>query len=157
MEHIKDYLKYDPETGIFTWIKSTYRRGRPGSIAGCKSAYGYWRIPFMGRYYFAHRLAWFFTYGVIPDFQIDHMNRDRMDNRIANLRPAACVENNFNAAGKGCRTGVKGVVKNGNRFYGRVHFKYKSYNAGSFGSLEEAEAAVKELREKLHGGFHCHG
>lgn len=155
MNNIKEYLAYDPLTGDFTWIKSTYRRGKPGQKAGCLSAYGYWRIPFMGKYYFAHRLAWFYVYGEFPDFQIDHKNRIRTDNRIDNLRPAANGQNNFNAAGKGSRTGVKGVVKNGNRFYGRVHFRYKSYNAGSFKTLEEARDAVSALRAKLHKEFAC--
>ena len=156
MEHIKDILSYNRETGIFTWIQPTYRRGKPGDIAGCINSSGYWRIPYMGRYYMAHRLAWFFEYGEWPEGPLDHINRDRLDNRISNLRKATTADNVRNAKNKGARTGVKGVVKNGNRFYGRVHFNYKSCNAGSYGTLEEAESAVKKLREKLHKEFYCH-
>lgn len=155
-EDIKNYLKYDSESGIFLWLKTTYRKGKPGAIAGLKDPVsGYVLIGFKGKVYRAHRLAWWWVCGETPG-QIDHINRQRDDNRISNLRPSSQAENVRNAAHKGCLTGVKGVTKNGNRFYGRVHFNYKSYNAGSYGTVEEAEAAVKSLREKLHKEFACH-
>lgn len=156
LSELKRYLSYDPATGVFVWIRSTNRRGTPGSVAGCPNSYGYWRIPFFGRYYMAHRLAWLFSTGHQPPGQIDHINGCRSDNRIENLRLATQAENTKNSISKGCRTGVKGVTKNGNRFYGRVHFNYKSYNAGSYGTLEEARIAVEALREKLHKEFHKH-
>ncbi len=154
-EEIKEYISYCPESGLFHWIKCTRRRGKPGDVAGCLGAYGYWLVPFMGVNYRAHRLAWWWVYGEIPE-QIDHINRKRNDNRFCNLRASSAAENVRNACNKGALTGVKGVTKNGNRFYGRVHFNYKSYNAGSYGTVEEAEAAVKSLREKLHKEFTCH-
>jgi len=157
LKELKRYLSYDPDTGEFRWIKTTHARGTPGNIAGCLSYWGYWRVAFMGKYYMAHRLAWYFMTGKPPINQIDHKNGIRTDNRFCNLREATAAENVRNSISKGARTGVKGVTKNGNRFYGRVHFNYKSYNAGSYGTLEEAEFAVRALREKLHKEFHKHG
>lgn len=156
LAELKRYLAYDEHTGIFTWVRSTHRRGKPGDVAGCINSFGYWRIPFFGKYYMAHRLAWLFTTGHETTKCIDHINGNRRDNRIANLREASYMQNNHNATGRGARTGVKGVTINGNRFYGRVHFNYKSYNAGSFGTLGEAESAVKALREKLHKEYSKH-
>lgn len=157
LSELKRYLSYNPSTGIFTWIKLTSNRGTLGGTAGSPNSYGYWRVSFLGKYYMAHRLAWLFMTGQQPPEHIDHINGCRNDNRFMNLRLATPLENNWNASEKGCRTGVKGVTVNGNRFYGRVHFNYKSYNAGSYGSLEEAKLAVEKLREKLHKEFAKHG
>lgn len=158
---IKDYIDYNPDTGVFTWLKTTRPkpgtggRGAPGSIAGCEGPQGYLVVAFRGVVYRAHRVAWWWVNGTQPP-QIDHINRNIKDNRIVNLRAATAAGNTKNAGGKGARTGVKGVVKNGNRFYGRVHLNYKSHNAGSYGTLEEAKQAVEALREKLHREFACH-
>lgn len=153
-DNIKDYMSYDPATGLFTWIKTTNARGRPGEPVGCLGAYGYMLVPFMGKVYKAHRVAWWWVTGEQPS-QIDHINRIRDDNRFKNLRIASVADNVRNAGNKGALTGVKGVTKNGNRFYGRVHFNYKSYNAGSYGTLKEARIAVEALRAKLHKEFAC--
>lgn len=161
-DEIKEYIDYNPETGVFTWLKTTRPvpgtggRGKPGNVAGCEIDAGYLIVAFRGIVYMAHRVAWWWMHGEEPP-QIDHINRNRKDNRIVNLRAATAAGNTRNAAGKGALTGVKGVVKNGNRFYGRVHFNYKSHNAGSYGTLEEAQAAVEQLRDRLHKEFACHG
>lgn len=84
-KQLKKLLAYDSKTGQFTW--RTDRRGvAAGSRAGSRLADGYWRIKIDYMPYKAHRLAWFHYYGVWPDRPVRHINGDRSDNRIANLK-----------------------------------------------------------------------
>ena len=100
---MREYLQYCPDTGEFTWVKKVYRNTIVGSVAGTISKNGYRYITFKGGKYLAHRLAHFFHYGVQPPPVLDHINRERTDNRIVNLRIASSSLNNHN------RTGVKGI------------------------------------------------
>ena len=103
---MREYLQYCPDTGEFTWVKKVYRNTIVGSVAGTISKNGYRYITFKGEKYLAHRLAHFFHYGVQPPPVLDHINRERTDNRIVNLRIASSSLNGHN------RTGVKGIRRN---------------------------------------------
>ena len=102
-QETREYLEYCPESGVFTWIKKVYRNTIVGSEAGTVARNGYRYITFRGQKILAHRLAWFFHHGEQPPAQIDHINRERLDNRVSNLRSASSSLNNHN------RTGVKGI------------------------------------------------
>lgn len=91
---LRERLRYEPETGEFFWRKST-GAAKKGSPAGSPHICGYWNIRFKGKLYLAHRLAWLITYGEWPD-QIDHINHDRLDNRLFNLRNVRHVDNGRN-------------------------------------------------------------
>lgn len=108
-ELVRHLLDYNANTGVFHWkIRSGGRSS--GTIAGCKTKHGYISITIAGKAYLAHRLAWLISYGVWPEAQIDHINGDRADNQLANLRPATANENAWNQ--KVCKTnksGFKGV------------------------------------------------
>lgn len=94
---IREWISYNPKTGDFRWIKS---RGKvkAGSVAGTMHQNGYIRIKFNGVFLFAHRLAWFYTYGVFPSGVIDHMDGNKTNNKIQNLRDVSHAENNQNRA-----------------------------------------------------------
>ena len=94
MEALKERLRYDPETGDFFWIKPTGAR-TAGAKAGSQHCKGYWSIGFRGKLYLAHRLAWYMTFSEWP-VQIDHINHDRLDNRLCNLRSVEHVDNGRN-------------------------------------------------------------
>jgi hypothetical protein len=101
-------LAYNKDTGIFYWIKSRGTK-KAGSIAGCITHDGYWTIRINRKHYLAHRLAFLMTYGYLPKY-IDHINNERSDNRLSNLREASKSENCRNRKKhKGCSSTFKGV------------------------------------------------
>jgi len=98
IEYLKSILHYDPNTGIWRWLQAPkFGRVEARDIAG--SPYKnkqYWCIKIKQKKYAAHRLAWFYMTGEWPEDQIDHINRDGLDNRWNNLRPASNRENQQN-------------------------------------------------------------
>ena len=89
-------MNYDPETGVFTWLKNMSSRARVGYVAGSMLDNGYIQIRISYRYYLAHRLAWMITHNKWPDNYIDHINGIKTDNRICNLRDVTHQENGRN-------------------------------------------------------------
>src|SRR3990167_1974171 len=78
-------VDYNKEDGLIRWKISPRYGIYIGSVAGCLDDRGYITVRIKRRAYRAHRLAWFITYGYWPK-EIDHINRDKTDNRIENLR-----------------------------------------------------------------------
>jgi hypothetical protein len=93
-DELKRVLTYEADTGLFRWLVPTNRQVVNGAVAGRKTTTGYWNICINKKRYMAHRLAWLYVYGRWPADQIDHINRNRIDNRIANLREATNSQNN---------------------------------------------------------------
>lgn len=91
-----DELTYDPITGFFHWSVTRAPRCRYGARAGSLNRYGYLEIKVHGRRYMAHRLVWLLKYGLTPAPEIDHINGNRADNRICNLRLATRKQNAAN-------------------------------------------------------------
>ena len=153
-------LDYDPKDGTFRW---KWRPGkgarRSGSVAGCVSAKGYWRIKLLGKSYAAHRLACIYTNGSIPDgMQIDHINGVKDDNRIANLRLAT---NSQNAGNKPIsqrnRHGVRGVwiEPTTGKWRSVIEVNGQRFSLGLFHTKEQAGAAYQEAERKHRGEFAC--
>ena len=104
-------LDYNPETGVFRWKRDG--RGcfkRAGAEAGGARPDGYKSIRVLGRQWLCHRLAWVMTHGEEPPRVIDHINRDKSDNRIENLRSGVGGVNEINSkAPKDSPFGISGV------------------------------------------------
>lgn len=144
-EEARRHLSYDPHSGDFIWLVSGKGRPPTGSAAGCiSSALGYRLIGLHGRRYFAHRLAWLMAYGRWPKHQIDHINGDRADNRLANLREATHSENQQNRhTTRGNKTGFRGVFVHGptGKFVAQCRHMKRRHHIGSFDTAAEAHAA----------------
>jgi len=113
VRELRSRLDYDPHTGIFKYkIPPKYSKVRAGDIAGYVRDGNYLLIKIDSIAYYAHRLAWLYVYGAWPKEYLDHANLNKLDNRIANLRPASMAENRTNTPlSKGNSSGFKGVTK----------------------------------------------
>lgn len=154
-ERLSSLLFYDPATGIFTWRIKTKRKDY-GEVAGSPLLAGYIRIVINGEKFMAHRLAWLYMTKVWPTKEIDHINRDRKDNRWVNLREASSSENSCNTAIRSDNTsGVKGVYwhKRKMKWVVQITANKSKQQLGHFDDFELAELVATEAREKLHGKF----
>lgn len=150
-------FSYDKETGhikrLYTW-----KRHRSGDKAGCLTNQGYRSIRYSGRDYLEHRIAWLLSYGHWPEAEIDHINGDRSDNRIKNLRLAKRIENCRNTSiRKDNSTGYKGVSKVGKRFRAQISCSGKVIHLGRFDTAKEAHEAYRKASSEYHGEFGNHG
>lgn len=155
--YLKEVLSYDPETGLFTWRVKPGRSIPVGAVAGwVDPSVGYRRIGLLDTVYHAHRLAWLYVTGEWPEWEIDHINGDRGDNRIANLREATSSKNKMNMRRrKDNKTGFKGVTWWSQRgcFRAIIQANGKQKHLGCFKTAEEAHATYCEAASRLHGDF----
>ena len=149
---MRSCLNYDPATGVFT-RRVAARGARAGTIAGSRDPRGYIVIRVHGIRCWAHRLAWLFETGEIPVGDIDHINRDKSDNRIANLR---AVDRSVNLHNRPAATrntsGFKGVTwhKKAGKWASRICVNYKNQHLGLFDEIEDACRARDEAEEKFN-------
>jgi len=159
-QRLKEVLNYNPETGVFVWIKPTANSVRVGDLAKSKNATGYICIHLDNVNYLAHRLAWLYMTGEFPKGFIDHINCERSDNRFCNLRVATHSQNMQNQhLRKTNKSGYKGVswCKTTNKWQAQCTVGGKKYQLGRHEKIEDAVSAVREFREMAHGDFANHG
>ena len=108
---MKERLNYDPETGKLTYSRKAKGNKREGDKVGCIDRHGYIKVMFQGKMYFAHRIAWMLFYGAEPPELIDHINADKLDNRISNLRACTKPQNSANTTANLSKTGLRGTVR----------------------------------------------
>lgn len=142
-EELKALLDYDPATGVFTWRARRARGAVAGGVAGHVTKWGYRRTTICGRPHLMHRLAWLYVYGAWPSGQIDHINGNRTDNRIANLRSATPRMNQHNRRAKGCCRHRRGWVA-------QITCNYVHHYLGKFHTESEARAAYLAAKAVLH-------
>lgn len=147
------------EDGALVRKVTTNPRAPVGEVSGCPSKAGYLRTRVQGKLYFNHRLIWFLHHGTWPTV-VDHINGDKQDNRIENLRPCTQVENMQNCKNKkNNKTGIKGVTWRADKgkYRARITVDKKEKFVGYFDKLDEAELAIKQAREGYHKEFANHG
>ena len=149
---LKEHLKYDQETGKFIWIKPTTHMVSEGDEAGTICKEGYCKIQIFGKIYKRSRLAWLYVYGEFPVKHIDHINRDRLDDRISNLRDVSNLENNRNKKYKPSSSGVTGVLwyKRNSKWVAKIRVEGKLLHLGYFYNLEDAIKVRKEAEIKYN-------
>lgn len=157
-KRLKELLNYDPEKGEFVW-RISRRCVKKGDIAGNLRSDGYIRIMIHGIYYYAHKLAWLYFYGRFPINQIDHINHDRSDNSIYNLRDVTHYENGKNRTmhrnNKSGKTGIH-WRKDVSEWRSYIQGNRKRIYLGYFKNIADAIEARKsaELKYNYH---HNHG
>lgn len=160
VEKVRELLDYNAETGVITWRNNWKGGVKAGDVAGYKHHTGYLMMGFMGKYVQMHRIAWCHYYGEQPKECIDHINCDRTDNRVANLRQASYNDNNKNASiRKDNTSGYKGVSWDASKgkWVASVMHNKKTYRVGSFSDPEAAYEARCKLAASLHKEFVNHG
>lgn len=148
-EELRRIFDYNPDSGALVF-KTKRGKMNSGKQAGSIVGNGYMIVGLGGRnYQLVHRVIWSLVYGEIPpDMVIDHLNGDRADNRISNLRVVSRADNLRNQKlRKDNKSGFPGIhfIKNKNKWVVKV-------NVGTYSSLEEAVARRKEVDALL--GFH---
>lgn len=155
---IREYLRY--EDGKLYWTKKACKRVIVGDEAKAIGSVGYKVVGFKGKQYLAHRVIWFLVKGEQPPKILDHINNDKLDNRIENLRGVTQNQNQYNSKiPKNNTSGIKGVsfIKSLNKWRARLRLNNKRIHIGLFTDLEDAANAVRETRQKLHGNYTNHG
>ncbi len=162
-EQLKERIHYNKDTGILTWKNSSAWNIKDGHIAGTLTSYGYIQINIkidgIALLYRAHRLAWLYEHGEFPRGQIDHINHNRSDNRLCNLRDVTHMTNKRNQPiRRDNKSGFTGVVwaKSIKRWLASITVDGKMINLGCYKDKNEAICA------KLHANrlykFHAnHG
>lgn len=151
-ERLRELMDYDPETGILTARVDQMKR-RAGSAVGRAHAKGYLSAMVDWREYLVHRLVWLHVHGEWPKGVIDHINGDKRDNRIANLRDTTPAGNQQNRRGanKNSKSGSIGVRQTASgRWIAEITAYWQPMRMGPFATKHEADAAYAEAKGKHH-------
>jgi len=152
IEHLRESLDYNAQTGIFTWRKNHRRPDLIGKTAGSIHSAGYISIAIHNVKRLAHRLAWFHVTGVMPEGNIDHINGNKLDNSFANLRQVTRFGNlqNMRQATKANKVGLLGVSAHQGKWRAQIMVNGKRIRASGFDTPELAHQKYLELKREHH-------
>lgn len=150
IEFLSINVFYDERTGLFSW-----KQKRQGVIAGKfgnLEKTGYVRVKLLNKKYLAHRLAWFIVHKQWPESQIDHINGNRSDNRIDNLRVVDQSGNSQNrrVKQKNNQSGYFGVHASGKKWRAQIRINKRLLHLGLFETPELASMAYIEAKRSIH-------
>lgn len=144
-KRLREVLRYDPDTGIFTFAKGR----RKGKVAGTRhDGRGFLKVSIDNERHLLHRLAWLWMTGTMPRWRIDHINGDHDDNRWSNLREGDRMQKGRHRAPHREPTGVPGVWRVGDWFEAMVEVEGVTINLGSFLTAKEAISAIAHVRRR---------
>lgn len=145
--YLKSKLQYNHETGIFVWLKNNKR-------AGFTHSSGYRRIKLKNHPVTEHRLVWLYIYGYIPE-QVDHINGNRSDNRLKNLRQATNQQNQQNkrTPSSNNKSGYLGVslCKKSKKWKATISINNISITIGYYDCPQKAHDAYLTRKRQVHG------
>jgi len=157
---LREVIHYAPDTGMFTRKVRLAQRHQAGDRADTEISTspmrGYRRVSLFGQRSLANRLAWFYGYGAWPEKHIDHINGDKGDNRISNLREADNRINmeNMRKAKSSNKVGLLGVHlhKQSGRWRARIEVRGKCLHIGLYDTPEIAHQQYLKAKRSLHEG-----
>ena len=156
---LREVVDYDPETGAFTRKVRLAQRHQVGDRADFLvvkgTLHGYRRLSIDSKRYLAHRCAWLYVYGQWPSKLIDHINGDKGDNRIANLRDVTMSVNLQNVYGpqSNSHSGYLGVVPHVDGGYrARITLNGKTTCLGVYRRAKDAYKAYLDAKRRIHPG-----
>ena len=167
-EILRQLLRYEPETDKLFWLPPlrhmfATQRGyaisvarRCGKEAFTTINHGYKTAAISGTTLYAHRVIWALNHGEWPDRDIDHINGEKTDNRLCNLRLATRAENLLNTGPRvTSRSGRKGVhwTEKGGKWVAQIRSGGKTRTLGRFTEIEDAAAAYNKAAIELFGEF----
>jgi hypothetical protein len=164
--YLHSVIDYNPDTGIFTWKRreefhqriKTWNTRFAGKTTGNIRENGYVVVTINCIGYLAHRLAWFYVYGVWPPEHIDHKDTVKNNNKIDNLREATPSQNKQNrGAQKNNTSGYKGVfvyIKGNHvRYLANIKVNGEMIRLGGYLTAEKAYAAYCKAEKRYFGEF----
>ncbi len=159
VSEVRRLLNLDPETGVLTRRVAPPRRpDLLGKVIGSRCVDGYLKARIGSQYYYTHRLVWAHYYGDSPQ-EIDHIDGDRSNNRLSNLRDVSHSNNchnrpSFNGTKRKSASGIKGVylIANG-RYKTTIRVQNRQIYIGQFKTLAEAAEARSRAAAELVGEF----
>jgi len=152
-ERLKELFTYHAEDGSFVRNVTIAPNAQKGSWAGYVGKNGYRYISIDNKKYLAHRLAWLYTYGEMPEVNIDHIDGNGLNNKISNLRECNQSQNAANSKPRGGEAGLKGVTIQAGKFRARIKVAGKSKHLGYFSTAEQAHQAYCEAAKQEFGEF----
>lgn len=148
---------FDTFTGDLIWNTAPrYHSELLGQRAGTDNGVGYRQVQFNRKMHKVSHIVWLIEHGKYPAEDLDHINHDRSDNRLENLRLATKEQNLANSMlRQDNKSGYKGVGwhKQSQKWRARVTHEGKCYFSGCFDKLEDAVAARQKLAKELFGEF----
>lgn len=129
-----------------------HKNPRDSRINNIPNSDGYMLLEVKGRYYKAHRIIYAICKGYMPK-EVDHINGNRLDNRIENLRACTHAQNGANVNQKKGISGVQGVAKFGDKWRVRLGVNGVRRSFGLYDDLDLASLVAQEARDKYHGEF----
>ena len=171
-EYLKECFNYDHDTGILRWKVRprehfatdrgwrSFNSNDAGHVSGTTYGPGYVGVTINGKRHQVHRIIWMMARGRWPELHIDHINGNRTDNRIANLREATDAENLRNCRiHKDNGTGFKGIHfhKARGKYHAQIMTDGVKEHLGYFSTPQEAHAAYCAASDRYHGAFANHG
>lgn len=153
----QEYLHtlFDYKDGELYWKIKPSKPVTIGDMAGCQDANGYKKVRINGKMYGNHRIIFAMHNGYFPK-QIDHIDRNKNNNKIKNLRDATYAQNQWNTTKNSRNTsGYKNVLwrKDKKKWTCRFKVNGKHIMRGSFNTAKEANLYAEKLREELHGEY----
>lgn len=149
-DNLKEYFEY--KDGNLFWKKQPSPQIKVGDVVGTINKRGYVQVKFLCKRFYAHRLIYFMFNGYFPQ-EVDHIDGNKTNNKIENLRAVTKSQNQHNARINVNNTsGVKGISwdKRCGKWKAQIAVNKKNYHLGRFDDFDLAKKTINQFREKYH-------